>query len=270
MRFTPATLLLQRLRHGGPSWIVGTLRERIHPARPTFSSAASTALQTRSALEIGGPSRLFRPRGGLPAYAWLNRIDNINFAAATAWETSLRDGGEFLFHPTKPPGRQYLREASALTGFADAAYDTLISSHCLEHLANPLAALREWHRVVRPGGHLLLALPDPARTFDHRRPVTKLAHLVSDFEKQTSEDDLTHLEEVLALHDLDLDPAAGCATAFEARCRDNLRHRCLHHHVFDLDLLRSALAETGWQTLAAEKLAPLHLVAFARRPDSSP
>lgn len=270
MRLAAATRLLKRLRHGGSSWLAATLRDRIHPAHPTFSSAAAAVLGGSTALEIGGPSRLFRPRGGLPAYAWLNRIDNVNFAAATAWEHTLRDGGEFPFHPAKPVGRQYLREASALTGFADAAYDAVLSSHCLEHLANPLAALREWHRVVRPGGHLLLALPDPARTFDHRRPVTKLAHLVSDFKKQSSEDDLTHLDEVLSLHDLKLDPAAGSATAFEARCRDNLRHRCLHHHLFDLDLIRSALDETGWQTLAAEKLAPLHLVAFARRPDSSP
>ena len=261
--------ILHRLRHGGLSWLAGALRDRILPHSPSFLVAAASSFTRRSALEIGGPSRLFRPRGGLPAYAWRNRIDNVNFAAATAWESALHDGGPFHFHPAKPPGRQFLREAYALTGIAEASYDAVLSSHCLEHLANPLAALREWRRIVRPGGHLLLALPDPARTFDHRRPVTKLAHLVSDYKKQTSEDDLTHLEEVLALHDLDLDPAAGSATAFEARCRDNLRHRCLHHHVFDLDLLRSALDETGWQTLAAEKLAPLHLVAFARRPDSS-
>ena len=261
--------LLGRLRHGGLSWLAAALRERVVPARTSFHSSAATVLRNGSALEIGGPSRLFRVRGGVPAYAWLSRVDNINFASATAWETGLRDGGDFPFHPAKPPGRQLLREASALVGVPDGAYDALISSHCLEHLADPLRALREWRRVVRPGGHMVVAVPDPVLTFDHRRPVTTLPHLVSDFERQTGEHDLSHLDEVLSLHDLRLDPAAGTRPEFERRCRDNFRHRCLHHHVFDLALLEASLSKAGWEVLAAEKLAPLHLVAWARKPEVS-
>jgi SAM-dependent methyltransferase len=260
--------LFNRLRHGGIRWLAAALRERVAPSHPSFHFSAKSALRNGAALEIGGPSRLFRPRGGLPAYAWLSRVDNVNFAAATAWENDLRDGGEFHFHPAKPPGRQFLREASVLSDLPDGAYDVVLSSHCLEHLADPLRALSEWRRVVRPGGHLLVAVPDPSRTFDHRRPLTTLPHLVSDFQRQTTEDDLSHLDEVLALHDLARDPAAGSRIEFEARCRDNLRHRCLHHHVFDLALLRDSLAESGWETVAVEKLAPLHLVAWARRPAS--
>jgi hypothetical protein len=261
--------LLQRLRHGGPRWLLEVMRERLHPARPRFHDAAAAALLAGRALEIGGPSRLFRHRGGLPAYAWLDRIDNVNFSGATAWETDLRDEGAFRFHPAKPPGRQFLREASALTRIANAGYDAILSSHCLEHLADPLSALKEWRRVARPGGHLLLALPDPSRTFDHRRPVTSLEHLLADQENAIDEGDLTHLDEILALHDLRLDPAAGTRPEFEKRCRENIRHRCLHHHVFDLALIKASLAEAGWEVLGAEKLAPLHLVAWARKPEVS-
>ena len=258
--------LIHRLRHGGVSWLAGAIRDRLAPAKPTFVAAAQTALAGCRGLEIGGPSRLFRPRGGLPAYAWAGRLDNVNFAAGTAWEAGLREGGDFIFNTVKPAGRQYLREATDLHGLADASYDFLLSSHCLEHVANPLAALREWHRVTRPGGHLLLALPDPVRTFDHRRPVTTLAHLESDFARQTGEEDLTHLQEILALHDLARDPLAGSHSQFETRARANAENRCLHHHVFDLTLMRAALAETGWTVRAAETLAPLHLVAWAQKP----
>jgi SAM-dependent methyltransferase len=259
----PASRFIHRLRHGGLPWLGGAIRQRLFPARPGFFRAARSGLTQQSGLELGGPSGLFSRRGGLPAYAWAARLDNVNFAAATAWESDLREGGDFRFDPAKNPGRQFLREAGNLQGIADNAYDFVLSSHCLEHTANPLAALREWRRVTRPGGHLLLALPDPVRTFDHRRPVTTLAHLRNDFARHVGEDDLTHLPEILALHDLSRDPAAGSPVEFETRSRANAQNRCLHHHVFDLALIRAILAETGWEVLAAESLAPLHLVAWA-------
>ena len=258
--------LLHRLRHGGGLWLGAALRDRLAPAHPAFLADARRALTGRRGLEIGGPSRLFGLRGSLPAYGWAARIDNVNFASATAWEEDLREGGDFKFARKQPAGRQYLREASALLGLPDAAYGFVLSSHCLEHLANPLAALREWHRVTCPGGYLLLVLPDPVHTFDHRRPRTTLTHLRHDFARATGEDDLAHLDEILALHDHDRDPGAGGKVRFEARGRDNRQNRCLHHHVFDLALVRSGLDETGWKTLAAETLAPLHLVAWAQKP----
>lgn len=258
--------LMHRLRHGGITWLGSALRERIVPAKPSFAAAAQAAFLASNGLEIGGPSRIFRRRGGLPVYAWAGKIDNVNFAAGTAWEAGLRDGGDFRFDSAKPAGQQHLREAIDLHGLVDGGYDFVISSHCLEHVANPLAALREWHRVTRSGGHLVLVLPDPVHTFDHRRPLTTLAHLQSDFARQTGENDLTHLEEILALHDLTRDPLAGSRAQFETRARANAEYRCLHHHVFDLALIRAALAETGWTVQAAKTLAPLHLVAWAQKP----
>lgn len=43
--------------------------------------------------------------------------------------------------------------------FKDALVDTVFSSHTLEHLPDPAAALAEWWRVLIPGGHLILYLP---------------------------------------------------------------------------------------------------------------
>lgn len=43
---------------------------------------------------------------------------------------------------------------------ATGAFDTVISCETIEHVANPVQALREIHRVLRPGGHLLLTTPN--------------------------------------------------------------------------------------------------------------
>src|SRR5574337_580257 len=46
-----------------------------------------------------------------------------------------------------------------LDAFADEACDFVFSSHLLEHIDDYKAALAEWWRVIKPGGHLVLYLP---------------------------------------------------------------------------------------------------------------
>ena len=259
------SLFCLRLFRSSPSRVAWTLYNKIHPPTPTLAASIQATTQNRIGLEIGGPSSVFTTGGILPIYAGAARRDNVNFSSNTAWEAGLSDGDEFRFSPTKPPGRQFLCEASALHGIADASYDFLLSSHCLEHVANPLGALCEWRRVIRPGGHLIIILPDPSRTFDHRRRVTELAHLQADLISKKGEDDLSHLDEILSLHDLRRDYQAGTRAAFHARSLLNAKNRCLHHHVFDLALMRNALAETGWQVLGDERVRPLHLIALGQR-----
>jgi len=40
------------------------------------------------------------------------------------------------------------------------AYDTVHSSHCLEHMHDPVSALEQWWALVKPGGHLIIVVPD--------------------------------------------------------------------------------------------------------------
>lgn len=50
-------------------------------------------------------------------------------------------------------------DASRLPIFADGAIENVYSSHLLEHIEDFAAALREWWRVLKVGGHLVLYLP---------------------------------------------------------------------------------------------------------------
>lgn len=47
-----------------------------------------------------------------------------------------------------------------LTMFADGELDYVIARHNLEHYVDPLKALDEWARVLKPGGVICLVLPD--------------------------------------------------------------------------------------------------------------
>ena len=69
--------------------------------------------------------------------------------------------------------------------------------------------------------------------FDHRREPTEVAHLLEDYERNTLEDDLTHLPEILQKHDLSMDSGVGTTEEFHLRSLNNFENRCLHHHVFD-------------------------------------
>lgn len=51
-------------------------------------------------------------------------------------------------------------DAAKLEGLSKGALDYVYSSHCLEHLANPVLALKRWVEVVKKGGYLYVAVPD--------------------------------------------------------------------------------------------------------------
>jgi SAM-dependent methyltransferase len=51
-------------------------------------------------------------------------------------------------------------DAQFLATVLDGDLDFVHSSHCLEHLVNPREGLRNWFRVVREGGHMVITVPD--------------------------------------------------------------------------------------------------------------
>ena len=79
--------------------------------------------------------------------------------------------------------------------FAPHSLDFIIASHVLEHMPFPLAALRHWHDALRPGGVLLLKIPDKRYTFDRRRRRTPLQHLIDEDARPATFDKRAHFED---------------------------------------------------------------------------
>ena len=222
-------------------------------------------LHEKTGIEIGGPSGICTRTGKFPIYQLFQRLDNCNFSESTIWEGAITEGSNFRYDEARAPGRQYIRDASDLHGIPSDSYDAVLSSHVLEHIANPLKAMSEWLRVLRDSGTLILIMPHKDGTFDHRRPITPLAHLIEDRKRDIGEDDLTHLPEILAMHDLELDPWAGGFENFKKRSQCNLENRCLHHHIFDTELVVLVLDHVGLQILNVECLEPYDIIAVAQK-----
>jgi len=65
-------------------------------------------------------------------------------------------------------------DAQYLLGIKEATYDFVYSSHTIEHLPYPAEGLKNWFRVVKPGGYLIIYLP-------HRDLYEKKKYLPSRF-----------------------------------------------------------------------------------------
>ena len=232
------------------------------------------ALLNKHGIEIGGPSRIFTDKGSLPIYSVVSALDGCNYSNVTIWNEEMEEGDGRYRYDAERTGHQFIREASDLKGIENGKYDFLLASHCLEHCANPIRTLTEWKRVVRPGGFLLIVLPHKNGTFDHRRPVTSLDHMIDDFRNEIGEDDLTHLDEILALHDFGADSASGTMESFKERSLNNLVNRCLHHHVFDGLTAATLIDYCGLEIVDAEVRRPYHIILLAgntsERPKNGP
>ncbi|MCY1139462.1 methyltransferase domain-containing protein [Actinoplanes sp. Pm04-4] len=56
------------------------------------------------------------------------------------------------------PGARVVRAGATELPFADGTFDGLIANHMLYHLDDPAAGLREFARVLRPGGRLAVSV----------------------------------------------------------------------------------------------------------------
>lgn len=195
-------------------------------------------IRDKRGIEIGGPSNLFKKQ--LPVYQSIKSLDGVNYSNQTIWEGSIQAGYNFNYIGKKR-GFQFISDTTNLDQIESNKYDFLLSSNCLEHIANPFKAIAEWKRVIKNKSALILVLPNKESNFDHNRPVTTFKHLLDDYYNNVSEYDLTHLDEILSLHDLSMDLPAGDWINFKKRSLDNFNNRTLHHHVFDSCLINKML-----------------------------
>lgn len=196
----------------------------------------------KNGIEIGGPSEIFKEV--IPIYKLAKKIDGVNFSDKTLWDSRKEGIGSYEYYSNKK-GDQYILEATDLIKIPSNKYDFLLASHCLEHSANPIKAVKEWVRVINEEGQIVVIVPNKEFCFDHNREYTTFEHIFSDYVNDIGENDLTHLDEILEKHDLSMDPPAGTLEQFKERSLKNIKNRGLHHHVFSEELMEQIFSFLG-------------------------
>ncbi|KAL3083807.1 hypothetical protein niasHS_008152 [Heterodera schachtii] len=62
--------------------------------------------------------------------------------------------------------------------FTNNSVDFVVSAHVLEHFWDPIKTIKEWLRVVKPGGFVYMDVPHKERTMENNLPRTPLTELL--------------------------------------------------------------------------------------------
>lgn len=177
---------------------------------------------------------------------------------------------EFAAQPTRA---DYLGEATSLP-FYDSSLNYIVASHVLEHSSNPIKALKEWFRVLKPKGIAYVIVPNKRFTWDRNRPTTDFEHMLEDYRSDTNDKDPTHIDDFIygvvwqeirpeiKPEDVDSKKAEHAKLYWDAIERGEDIN--IHFHVFTPESLKKILVETqkkgklpyNWKILEFEDRFP--------------
>jgi len=121
-----------------------------------------------------------------------------------------------------------IANGETLEALADQSQDFVIGNHLIEHAQDPIKMLKNWLRVLRPGGVIFMAVPDKRFTFDQNRPSTSIEHLIRDHRDGPTASRRDHYREWVEIVTHRLPP--GNEEAIDQLDRND---HSIHFHVWD-------------------------------------
>lgn len=168
----------------------------------------------------------------VPPEARVQYVDRLTVEQARAEYPEL--GGQPLVEPS------IIAEAESLEPILSNSQDFAICNHVLEHMKDPIGAVKQWIRVLKPGGRLYLAIPDHSNPLDRHRAVTSFEHLLDDHRSRASreEADEEHYWDFTRSAHREMSPQE-----LEQFTSKLIQERySIHFHAFDLALFEKLLA----------------------------
>jgi SAM-dependent methyltransferase len=135
----------------------------------------------------------------------------------------------------------YVTDIRTLRGISDESVDFIVACHVIEHTNNPIEAIRSCHRALRPGGSLVLVVPDMTKTFDRSRNLTTLEHLIEDYEAPSEERDYGHYLDFYS----NAFPLPKGETLEDYAKLQHRKRGDLHYHTFTYESFQGLLAYSG-------------------------
>lgn len=189
----------------------------------------------KTIVEFGGPSEIYhldKTYENFPNIDVYNLTDNnIWFDDSLKQESLEKYGVKFSI---------YNVDVHEILNEENKTYDLILSCHQIEHLANPIKSILSWKNLNSK--YLYCVIPDKNFTFDSNRDVTKLSHLIDDYENNITEHDQTHIREILEKR-----PSEP-----QYNYLNNYLYRVAHHHVFDFYTVKEMFDYVGFEILSFE------------------
>lgn len=221
----------------------------------------------KTALEIGGPTLLFTheyfpnidSEKYFELYSLFNTIDSVNLYELESFQTIKNSNNNIVYRNT-------YNSIENLT----TKYDWLLSSHTIEHIANPIKFIKAYRNILNDEGHIITFLPNKDVYWDRHREFTPFEHIISDYENDVGEDDKTQVEENLIVdHPYNINPNHPdniSGLTWKEMCQENEKHRAMHHHLFNVDTCQQLHEYCGFKTLACfiSQLDPLQLIYIGK------
>lgn len=201
-------------------------------------------LYNKDGIEFGGPTELFyHPMHRMMLYPYIQSLDGCNIFENNFFQNDL--DSTFTYYKGRTGSRFNIDTANTESlKKITRKYNFILSSHHIEHIANPIKAIIAWKEILTNSGYILAIIPNKEHTFDKKRPLTKMSHMIEDYTNNIGEDDITHTQEQLDLQDWSM-----CGMHdFENLSKINEKTRVVHHHCFDTNLVQSLFEYCGYIT----------------------
>jgi len=216
-------------------------------------------LDGKFGIEFGGPSDLFNDRllkvNGKSFYDYVT-LDGGNIFDNNVFQKNLNN--KFIYN--NKVGTQYNIDCVNVDKI-EKKYDFILTSHVIEHIANPIKVIKKWSNLLNDDGYIFCIIPDYRYCFDKDREETTIDHLIEDFMNSVDEKDDNHFYDNLnnKNHPWRNNPN------WKELCLNNIDTRVMHHHTFTEHTVKKMFEYCGYDVIENIFIEPYQIINLSKK-----
>jgi len=205
-------------------------------------------VKDKKVLEVGGPSILLNS-----LYQHVKSLDLLNHKESIEYFSmgNIPNNLNNIFYG------DIVNDKTFIENNLFEKFDLIVTSHVLEHIANPILALKNLKKCLVPNGIVLTIVPNKNECWDRVRDYTSWNHIIEDYNNNVSESDMTHIHESSCMNRPNYYEDIG----------DHNNPRIIHHHTFNVKTLSKTHEYVELKTIKCyiDIDEPLHIVYIGEK-----